>query len=123
MVEKTRLLLIDDNEEILVSLKNYFRKQQFEVETATNGLEGLKIIEAAKEPFAIIVTDLVMPHVSGVAIITLAKKKWPKVPVIAITGYGEHPEALAKEVMADIVIEKPFKVKELEDYIQRLVNI
>ena len=122
MVEKKRLLLIDDNEEILVSLKNYFCKQQFEVETASNGLEGLKIIEAAKESFAIIVTDLVMPHVSGVAIITLAKKKWPKVPVIAITGYGEHPEALAKEVLADIVIEKPFKVKDLESYIQKLVN-
>ena len=122
MVAKIKLLLIDDNEEILVSLRHYFHKQKYVVETAANGLEGLKLIEAAEEPFSAIITDLVMPHVSGVAIISLAKKKWPEVPVIAISGYGEQPGALAKEVMADMVLEKPFKVSELDRKIRKLVS-
>ena len=38
----------------------------------------------------------------------------PGVPVIAITGWGEHPEALATEADADIVLEKPFELTELD---------
>ena len=117
-----KILIIVDNEEILVSLKNYFLKKKYDVDAAANGLDGLKMIEADAANYDAIITDLVMPHVSGVAIISIAKKKWPDVPVIAITGYGEHPGALAKEVQADLVLEKPFKVQDLDDYVAKFIG-
>ena len=121
MNRKYRLLIIDDNEEILVSLKNFFSKKNYNVISASNGLDALKLIEAATDDFDLVITDLVMPNISGVAVTAIIKKKNPKMPVIAITGYGEQPEALAKEVHADIVMEKPFKLNALESNILKLL--
>ena len=121
MDRKYRLLIIDDNEEILISLKNFLSKKNYFVVTASNGLDALKLIEAATDDFDLVITDLVMPNISGVAVTAIIKKQNPSMPVIAITGYGEQPEALAREVHADIVMEKPFKLDGLEKNIIRLL--
>ena len=123
MDSKYRLLIIDDNEEILTSLKSFLSKKDYEVVSASNGLDALKLIEAATDEFDLVITDLVMPNISGVAITAIIKKQNSKMPVIAITGFGEQPEALAKEVHADIVMEKPFKLDELESNILSLLKL
>jgi DNA-binding response OmpR family regulator len=121
MDRKFRLLIIDDNEEILLSLKNFLSKKNYHVTSASNGLDALKLIEATTAAFDLVITDLVMPNISGVAITAIIKRQNQEMPVIAITGYGEQPEALAREVHADIVMEKPFKLNELENNIKKLL--
>ena len=117
-----KLLIIDDSEEILAALTNFFTQKKYDVVAAANGLDGLKHIEAKDAYFDLIITDLVLPNISGVAIISIVKKKFPGTPIIAITGWGEHPESLAKEAHADVVLEKPFKLPELEQLVKRLLN-
>ena len=117
-----RLLIIEDNEEVLRSLQKYFTKKHYDVVTASNGLDGLKVYESDKEGFDLIITDLVMPNISGVAIISLVKKNSPKTPVIAITGWGEHPEALATEAQADLVLEKPIELDKMDKFISELLE-
>jgi len=121
--KKYRLLIIDDNEEILISLKNFLSKKNYHVISASSGLDALKLFEAATDDFDLVITDLVMPNISGVAITAIIKKRNQGMPVIAITGYGEQPEALAREVHADLVMGKPFKLDELEKAIKRLLSI
>ena len=121
MVNPLKILVIDDNEEILLALRNFLRKKNYAVATATNGLDGLKLFESAKDDFDLVITDLVMPHISGVAMISIIKKRSPNIPVIAITGFGEQPEALAKEAKADFVMEKPFKLNKLHQTMQQLL--
>ena len=70
-----KLLLIDDNEEILISLKSYLSKRNFDVISASNGLDALKLLEVATHDFDLVITDLVMPNISGVAVTTIIKKK------------------------------------------------
>ena len=122
MSSQPKILIIDDTEEVLSALCKYFKQRDYEVLSATNGLDGLKMIEAEQETLDIIITDLVLPNISGVAVISIVKKKYPKLPVIAITGWGEHPEALAKEAKADLVMEKPFKLPELEKAARQLIS-
>ncbi len=122
MSEAKKLLIIDDSEEILSALCNYFSQKGFTVSSAANGLDGLKILENETEGFDLVITDLVLPNISGVAVISIVKNKFPKTPVIAITGWGEHPEALAKEARADLVLEKPFKLPDLENAAQELMK-
>jgi DNA-binding response OmpR family regulator len=116
-----KLLIIDDNKEILSALKDFFTRKSYEVSSATDGLEGLKLLETEERGFDLVITDLVMPNISGVALISIIKKKFPDTPVIAITGWGEHPEALATEAQADKVLEKPFELSELDRLIKDLL--
>ena len=102
-----RLLIIDDNKEILTALADFLSKKKYDVVSASDGLDGLKLLEKEQQGFDLIITDLVMPNISGVGLISIIKKKFPDLPVIAITGWGEHPEALATEAQADRVLEKP----------------
>jgi DNA-binding NtrC family response regulator len=121
-IPSARLLIIEDNEEVLRSLKKYFTKKKYDVVTASNGLDGLKIYENEQDGFDLIITDLVMPNISGVAIISLVKKRSPNTPVIAITGWGEHPEALATEAQADLVLEKPIELDRMDRFISDLLD-
>jgi len=117
-----KLLIIDDNKEILSALKDFFTRKSYEVISATDGLEGLKLLETEQHGFDLVITDLVMPNISGVALISIIKKKFPDTPVIAITGWGEHPEALATEAQADKVLEKPFELSQLDKLIKDLLS-
>ena len=88
---------------------------------AFNGLDALKILENDQETFDLILTDLVMPNIGGVAIISIVKQKHPDIPVIAMTGWGDEPEVLASEAQADMVLGKPFKLDELDISIKQLI--
>ena len=114
--------MIDDNQEILAGLLNFLVGKGYEVVTAPDGLEGMKIIEADRKGFDLVITDVVMPYVSGVGIIAVIKQKRPETPVIAITGMGEHPKKLAREANADVVLVKPFELKDLGKHIEDLLS-
>ena len=123
MVNPYRLLIIDDNKEILTALTDFLIKKKYDVVSASDGLDGLKLIETGQQGFDLVITDLVMPNISGVGLISIIKKKFPDLPVIAITGWGEHPEALATEAQANLVLEKPFDLSELDTVIRELLSI
>ncbi len=122
MKTPVKLLIIDDNKSIVDVLYIFFSNMDYNVSTATNGLEALKIIEKDKFRFDLIITDLVMPSVSGTAIITIVKKKYPKIPVIAMTGCGEYPKTMASEAHADAIMEKPFDLPEMENLVKKLLT-
>ena len=121
MKKTYKLLIIDDNEEILSVLSNFLKGKKYDVATANNGLEGMKLFESENGNFDLIITDLIMPNITGVGIISIVKQKCPEMPIIAITGWGEHPEALAIESKADLVLKKPFKLSELDNLISNLI--
>ena len=119
MTKKQQLLVIDDSKETVAGL-NSFLSQKYEVITAYNGLDGLKAFEMNEGTIDLVITDLVMPEISGVGVISIIKKKYPGTPVIAITGWGEHPGALATEAEADLVLDKPFELMDLERHVAEL---
>ncbi|MBW1958983.1 MAG: response regulator [Deltaproteobacteria bacterium] len=121
MVNPYKLLIIDDNKDILTALNDFLSKKKYDVVSASDGLDGLKLLETEKHGFDLVITDLIMPNISGVGLISILKKKFPDIPVIAITGWGEHPEALATEAQADRVLEKPFDLSELDILIRELL--
>ena len=120
MGDKPTILVIDDSAETVAGLHNFF-DTKYKVLTAANGLDGLKHIEEKEAEIDLVITDLVMPDISGVGVISIVKKKYPRIPVIAITGWGEHPEALATEADADLVLEKPFELAELDKSVADLI--
>jgi len=122
MANPYKLLIIDDNKDILTALNEFLSKKKYDVVSASDGLDGLKLLETEKQGFDLVITDLIMPNISGVGLISIIKKKFPDIPVIAITGWGEHPEALATEAQADRVLEKPFDLSGLDTLIRELLS-
>jgi len=120
MADKLKILVIDDSKETVAGLQSFFNNK-YEVMTAENGLDGLKHFEDDDNGIDLVITDLVMPDISGVGVISIVKKKYPGIPVIAITGWGEHPEALATEADADLVMEKPFELAELDKHVSDML--
>jgi len=120
MTKKYRLLVIDDSKETVAGLQSFFG-QSYDVLTAFNGLDGLKAFEQNEKAIDLVITDLVMPEISGVGVISIIKKKYPGIPVIAITGWGEHPGALATEAAADLVLDKPFELADLDRHVKELL--
>lgn len=121
MDRKHRILLIDDSEITIEGLRNSLVKK-YEVKTAFNGLDALKIFKENECQFDLIITDMVMPFISGAGLIFILREKAPHIPVIAMTGWGQHPAKLAEESKVDMVLMKPFGIEELESSISRFLT-
>jgi DNA-binding NtrC family response regulator len=119
-VMKKTIFIIEDDNHVLSMMKNYFEYLGYNIITALNGLDGLKMVKS--ENFDLVITDIVMPHVSGLGIISVVKEKSPDLPVIAITAYGRNPERIAAEKKADVVLRKPFEMEQLKDHVVRLIG-
>lgn len=122
MANKYKLLIIDDSEVIVEMLYQFLKSKNYELVSASNGLDGIKLFNADPDGFDLVITDIVMPNISGVGVISILKNKRPELPIIAITGFGEHPEALAAEAHADVVLEKPIDLNILDKHINALVS-
>lgn len=118
-MSKKKILVMEDDSEVLSMLMDYLDFLGFEITGAEDGLQGLKFLRAS--PYDIVITDLSMPYVSGIGIISVIKKDYPNIPVIAITGFGRYAEELAQEKKADYVLSKPFEVSDLKGAITRLL--
>ena len=122
MGKPAKLLIIDDSEVIVEMLYQFLKSKNYELVSAYNGLDGIKLFNADPEGFDLVITDIVMPNISGVGVISILKNKRPDLPIIAITGFGEHPESLAAEAHADVVLEKPIDLNVLNEHISELVK-
>ena len=111
--------MIEDDLDVLSMIIKHLEHLGYEVMSAKDGLEGMKKLE--RGGYDLVITDIVMPYVSGVGVVTALKEKKPEIPVIAITGYGKEPEAAALERKADVVLGKPVKMALLKQYIARLL--
>lgn len=120
MTQKPRILLVDDSEATLEGLKS-FLNQKYEVVTANNGVDALGEFENNVNNLDLVITDLVMPLISGVGVIFSMKKQSPQTPIIAMTGWGKEPSELATESKADMVLMKPFDLEDLDRSVSKLL--
>jgi len=118
---KKTILVIEDDLDVLSMMVRHLKHLGFGVITASDGMEGLKKLDS--EDYDLVITDIVMPYVSGVGVVSAIKAKRPQIPVIAITGFGKEPEAAAMEKNADMVLAKPVRISLLKDYIADLLGL
>ena len=111
-----RILVIDDNNEVLFTIEQALVKNGHSVVTATDGVRGEKLFRA--EPFDVIITDIVMPEREGLETIVVLRRDFPQIPVIAMTGTGRNSVlylGIANRLGARRVLTKPFSLQELID--------
>ena len=108
MSDLKRVLVIEDDEDILEVLKNIFLEEGFDVDTAVDGLDGFSKFQACKPD--IIFSDIMMPGMDGSALAKKIKEISPKTPIVLVSG--RFPDLLDRhydgELQCDQVLYKPF---------------
>lgn len=117
------ILLIDDDELFRPMIKVVMEHMGHTVVAAEEGREGMALYE--REPFDLVLTDLIMPDQEGVETIMKLRKLNPAVKIIAMSGGGRvKPEGyldIARRVGADATLKKPFEFNELRVLIATLL--
>jgi two-component system response regulator PilR (NtrC family) len=104
----SRILIVDDEEEIRNSLQRKFQLQGYEVAVAANGIDAC--LELERNAYQVVISDIRMPGKNGVDLLRYIKREYPMTRVIMITGYVTLDNALAcMRHGADTCIFKPFK--------------
>ncbi len=123
--EIKNVLIVDDEKLFLKSvtegLKTYEKKNNFRTLTATNGREALIVL--GTQEIALLVTDLRMPEMDGLSLITHVHNQFPALPVIVMTAFGSPQiEKQVKDLGILHYLEKPVGFNEFRDHILNLLN-
>jgi two-component system, OmpR family, KDP operon response regulator KdpE len=107
----TRVLVVDDEPQILRALRINLRVRQYEVYTAATGAQALE--EAAAHPPDLVILDLGLPDMDGVEVIG-GLRGWTAAPIIVLSGRADSTDKVeALDAGADDYVTKPFGVEEL----------
>src|SRR5262250_291241 len=113
-----RVLVVDDEKAMVLALNGLLSKEGYHVETTTSGEDALSRIETGS--FHVVITDLSMDGVGGMAVLEHARRVDPDVAVIMITAYGSEKIAVqAMKLGASDYLPKPFDNDELRVVVRR----
>jgi CheY-like chemotaxis protein len=115
-----RILVVDNDQKILSIIQEYLELCHYQVVTASTGLEALKLLRS-EESYHVLLTDIVMPDISGLGLMEITRKEFPDLPIIAMTGYGKQVKDLASERSPDSYLEKPFNLDVLSKTIESVL--
>jgi DNA-binding response OmpR family regulator len=116
-----KILVIEDDEMILRTLEFRLGKDGYDIYVARDGNEAMNKLKNDK--FNLIITDLMMPYVSGLEILSYVKSNLPKIPVVILSGADEENTIMeAFNIGADDFIAKPFSPGELSLRVKRLLK-
>jgi len=109
---KRKILVVDDEKDILVTLKDILQRQGYEVILVSNGFEALEILH--KTTVDLIITDIIMPKMEGLEFIQKVRSEYPKLPIVVMSGFSnDHYLTAALYFGAVCKLTKPFEIKEL----------
>lgn len=130
----TRVIIIDDEEDIRVVLKETFVREGFDVAVASDGTEGLNLIRETGAD--VVITDIIMPGRDGVETAYDIRMEFPNTKIIVMSGGGNtapmdyQPNAIstssylasAESLGADLTMTKPFDRQELIKAVRELTE-
>ena len=112
MTTKTKIIVVEDELDILDLLTYELERNGYEVLVAKDGIQALRIFE--EEQPDLVITDIVMPKMNGFIFIQEIIKLAPGIPIIAVSGaYGPKLDQMAPKLSLYSHFEKPFSVKDL----------
>jgi CheY-like chemotaxis protein len=118
MDEKRRILIIDDDPEVVWGIGRYLARSGFSVTTCGDGTEAIELLE--QEPFDVLVTDIQMPGLNGLAVLDWAREHRPRLRKMVMTAYGTPTiKQVSMRKGASVYLEKPVDPKLLVDVLSR----
>ncbi len=124
--QKLNILVVDDKEQVLITMEEYLAYDGHRVTTANCGSKGLSLFLA--NDFDLVITDLAMPDMNGDEMSYKIKKLSPDTPIILITGFDkEFDKAMnkgdeEKQMSIDMLVQKPVNLKTLRNAMREVMK-
>jgi CheY-like chemotaxis protein len=109
-----RILLTEDDDSVRAFVSRALELDGHEVETACHGVEAMERLEQSEGGFDLLVTDVKMPIMDGIALAHEASGMWPGMPILLMTGFADQRERA--QDLADVirdVVTKPFTLQQI----------
>ena len=119
--QATSLLIIEDDENISGAIQEYFSRAGYSVSTAADGVAGIEA--ASRERPDVVMLDLMLPRMDGLAVCKELRLKNPQMPILMLTAKDDVVDkVLGLEMGADDYITKPFSLREVEARIKSVLR-
>ena len=115
MKDKPRVLVVDDDDEILAMLRRALTRHGFEVESAESAEGALALADT--QPFDAALVDLVMPGRDGRSLTDALRRQFPGMPIGLLTGYAHSPLISDAERSGVRLFSKPVIIQEIVDFL------
>jgi two-component system alkaline phosphatase synthesis response regulator PhoP len=116
-----KILIIEDEEPIRMALEDDFRLENYDVDVATNGIDGLA--KASEPDIDLIILDIMLPGMSGFEVCKKLRSQGVKTPIIMLTAKGQEIDrVLGLEIGADDYVTKPFSPRELQARVKAVLR-
>jgi PAS domain S-box-containing protein len=118
-----RILLVDDEEALLAVTTEALKRLGYEPEACADGVQALARFEAAPDSFDAVVTDEVMPGLSGTELASALRRARPGLPILLVSGYiGPRISERAADAGVDEILRKPLQSRELASALARALG-
>jgi CheY-like chemotaxis protein len=111
-----RILLTEDDDSVRAFVSRALELDGHKVETACNGVEAMERLATNDGRFDLLVTDVKMPIMDGIALAHEASGQWPGLPILLMTGFADQRERA--QDLADVirdVVTKPFTLQQIRE--------
>ncbi len=116
-----RILLADDEADVRTVVSRALKIDGHLVTKVADGNAAFEALQAG--PFDLLLTDIVMPGLDGIALTLKATKEWPRLRVVVMTGYADQQRrARNLKALVDEIVTKPFTVMEIRDLVNDVLG-
>ena len=118
---KSRILIVDDEKNIVRSLTEILKDEDYEVTNTGDGIKALEIIQT--DPPDLVLLDIWLPGMDGIEVLKTIKAYHPEIEVLIMSGHGTIDTAVkATKLGAQDFIEKPFSTEKILNYVKRALE-
>lgn len=119
----SRILVVDDEEALRTLVARGLTLDGHTCLTAADGAEALDILIAEAGRFDLLLTDIRMPLMDGIALALAAKQQFPELTIMLMTGYAEQRErARSLDAIVSEVMTKPFTIADLRQTVMQVIE-
>ncbi len=117
-----RVLVVDDEPAVRKLLARILRSRGYDVFETEDAHSALALMNSANKPMDLVVTDIVMPSMSGVRLAEQIRAQWPSVKILFVSGFPSADAIPASELPYSALLGKPFTPDEIEAKVRELLD-